>query len=345
MFTTIISAAQLHKLLADQNADVVVFDVRHRLDDTAAGHAMYHAGHIPGALHAHLDSDLSSPVGLRAGGHSGRHPLPDTRIWLERLGKWGIGPQTQVVAYDDQGDLALSQHAYEESLRILESLPDNVREYAMALDDFGGHYLATDQFEIANRLRMKALSLYENIGDHGGVARTSADLAGTAFSQKKVGDGSKFLKRAIKEARLANDLDEDDRAAMASLKGWQAEFGGDLATSIASYRQALELLRARHGEEHPSTGWGYMLLGGACAETGQLTTALEEMRQGVAVLDRTLNHENPKYLGAEMAYSRVLDATGSHSEAARIKAVTEPVLADIHRMQCAGCTVSAAAFH
>ena len=92
------------------------------------------------------------------------------------------------LAYDDQGDLALSQHAYEESLRILESLPDNVREYAMALDDFGGHYLATDQFEIANRLRMKALSLYERIGDHAGIVRTSADLAGTAFSQRKVGD-------------------------------------------------------------------------------------------------------------------------------------------------------------
>jgi len=109
MFTTLISATELQKLLADQNADVVVFDVRHRLDDTAAGHAMYHAGHIPGALHAHLDSDLSGPVGSRPGGHSGRHPLPDTGIWLERLGKWGIGPQTQVVVYDDQGGVMASR--------------------------------------------------------------------------------------------------------------------------------------------------------------------------------------------------------------------------------------------
>src|SRR5512144_2135471 len=109
MFTTVISARELQKLLADQNADVVVSDVRHRLDDNAAGHTMYQAGHIPGALHAHLDSDLSGPVSMRADGHSGRHPLPDTRIWLERLGKWGIGPQTQVVAYDDQGGVMASR--------------------------------------------------------------------------------------------------------------------------------------------------------------------------------------------------------------------------------------------
>jgi hypothetical protein len=104
-------------------------------------------------------------------------------------------------------------------------------------------------------------------------------------------------------------------------------------------------LTKRHGEEHPYTGWGYLLLGDAHAEAGQLTTALEEMRQGIAILDRTLSRQNPRYLVAEIAYSRVLDATGSHAEAAQIKAAAEPLLKDIYRRQCIGCTVSAAAFH
>jgi hypothetical protein len=47
---------------------------------------------------------------------------------------------------------------------------------------------------------------------------------------------------------------------------------------------------------------------------------------------------------AEIAYSRVLDATGSHSEAAKIKSAAEPLLKDIYSRQCAGCTVSATAF-
>ena len=248
------------------------------------------------------------------------------------------------LAYEDLGEFSLSQHAYEESLRILESLPDNIQDYAMALDDFGALYVATSQFELAERLRLKALGLYEKIGDHGGIARSSGDLAGVAFSQNKVTKGSKYLQRAVKEARLANDLDDDDRVAIASLQGWKAQLDGDFATSALRYQQALGLSRRFHGEEHPFTGWDYLLLGTAHAETGELTTALGEMRQGIAILEHTLSKQNPRYLVAEIAYSRVLDATGSHAEATRIKATAESLLRDAYQRQCAGCTVSAAAF-
>jgi tetratricopeptide (TPR) repeat protein len=249
------------------------------------------------------------------------------------------------LAYDDQGNFPFAQHAFEESLHILENLPDNIQDYAMALEDFGGLYVVTGQFEVADKLRTRALGLYEKVGDHGGIARASSDLAGTSFSQKKVRRGSKYLERAVKEARLANDLGDDDRAAIASMQGWQAQLDGDFTMSVVRYGQALDLLTKRHGEEHPYTGWGYLLLGDAHAEAGQLTTALEEMRQGIAILDRTLSRQNPRYLVAEIAYSRVLDATGSHAEAAQIKAAAEPLLKDIYRRQCIGCTVSAAAFH
>jgi len=249
------------------------------------------------------------------------------------------------LAYEDIGEFALSQHAYEESLRILKDLPDNIRDYAMALGDFGGLYVATGQFETADKMRRKALGIYEKVEDHGGIARASCDLATIAFSQKKVGSGSKYLARAVKEARETKELDDDDRAAIASLQGWQAQFDGDFTMSAARYRQALDLWRRRHGEEHPFTGWGHLLLGDVQFEGGQLATALEEIRQGVAVLDLTVSHQNPHYLIAELAYSRVLDATGSHAEAARMRATAESLLKDVNRKQCAGCTISVAALH
>jgi hypothetical protein len=115
--------------------------------------------------------------------------------------------------------------------------------------------------------------------------------------------------------------------------------------SVVRYRKALDLWRRRHGEEHPFTAWGHLLLGDAQFEAGQLTTALDEIKQGVAILDRTVGHQNPHYLIAELAYSRVLDATGSHAEAATVKATAESLLKDVYRKQCAGCTISAAAFH
>jgi len=129
------------------------------------------------------------------------------------------------------------------------------------------------------------------------------------------------------------------------LQGWEAQLNGSFLASVARYRAALDLWRRRHGEEHPFTGWGHLLLGDAQFEAGDLTAALDEIKLGVAVLDRTVGPQNPHYLMAELAYSRILDATGSHAEAAEVKATAESLLKDVYRNQCTGCTVSVAAFH
>jgi tetratricopeptide (TPR) repeat protein len=248
------------------------------------------------------------------------------------------------LAYEDQGNYADSQHAYERSIRTFEGLPNNVGDYAMALDDFGGLYVSTGQLELAVRLRQKALGLYEKIGDHAGMTRASSNLAGIAFSRQKTKDGRRYLERAIKEAQVANDLDNDDLAGIASMQGWLAQLDGNLPVSASRYRQSLDLLIKRHGEEHPFVGWGYMLLGKAHADAGASAMALGEMKRGLAILGRTLNSQNPKYLTAEIAYSHVLDATGAHMEAAQIKARAEQQLEEESSRKCAACTISVTAF-
>lgn len=66
--------------------------------------AAYDRGHLPGALHADLEADLST---ASQPGHDpacgGRHPLPTPQAWSRRLGAWGIAPGIPVVAYDDAG--------------------------------------------------------------------------------------------------------------------------------------------------------------------------------------------------------------------------------------------------
>lgn len=79
--------------------DWVVFDCRFSLTDPPWGHRRYLEGHIPGARYAHLDEDLSSPIGPE----TGRHPLPAPELLMEKLGHWGVGDRAQVVVYDDVG--------------------------------------------------------------------------------------------------------------------------------------------------------------------------------------------------------------------------------------------------
>ncbi|MBC7804348.1 MAG: sulfurtransferase [Candidatus Parcubacteria bacterium] len=73
-----------------------VFDCRHDLANPALGEQQYLEGHIPGALFAHLDRDLSSPKT----GANGRHPLPEPKTFVNWAGKQGLQPSDQVVCYD-----------------------------------------------------------------------------------------------------------------------------------------------------------------------------------------------------------------------------------------------------
>lgn len=79
------------------DADWVVMDARFALASVDAGFKAYRMGHLPNARYAHLDKDLSSAIT----GFTGRHPLPDYRVLVEKLGRWGICNTTQVVVYDD----------------------------------------------------------------------------------------------------------------------------------------------------------------------------------------------------------------------------------------------------
>ncbi len=102
MHTTLIAASSD---LARRTVDPqwLFVDCRHELAQPDAGLAAYRSGHIPGAVFAHLDRDLSGPVTPR----SGRHPLPDFEQLATLFGRWGVTSSTQVVAYDaDSGVFA-----------------------------------------------------------------------------------------------------------------------------------------------------------------------------------------------------------------------------------------------
>jgi thiosulfate/3-mercaptopyruvate sulfurtransferase len=92
--TTLVSAGELAARLADP--DWLVADCRAELGDRDAGVRAWEAGHIPGAIHADLERDLSAPVTPK----SGRHPLPPVEAIAATFSRWGVSGATQVIAYD-----------------------------------------------------------------------------------------------------------------------------------------------------------------------------------------------------------------------------------------------------
>src|SRR5690242_12480165 len=102
-YTTLIPAATLAAHLADP--DWAVVDCRFSLAEPERGRRDYDQAHIPGAVYAHLNTDLSAEV---VPGRTGRHPLPPVERITQTLSDWGIDARTQVVAYDDaDGSMAV----------------------------------------------------------------------------------------------------------------------------------------------------------------------------------------------------------------------------------------------
>jgi thiosulfate/3-mercaptopyruvate sulfurtransferase len=101
MYETLISANELAALLTTDPP--VLVDCRFDLMASDRGPADYLAGHIPGAVYAHLVRHLSGPPTT----DQGRHPLPTPARLQTVFGALGIDGTRQVVAYDDaQGSYA-----------------------------------------------------------------------------------------------------------------------------------------------------------------------------------------------------------------------------------------------
>lgn len=82
-----------------------LIDCRFDLTDTSRGEQAYRSAHLPGASYAHLDRDLSAATT----GTNGRHPLPGLEALGATLGRLGIEPGVQVVAYDQDNGMYASR--------------------------------------------------------------------------------------------------------------------------------------------------------------------------------------------------------------------------------------------
>jgi thiosulfate/3-mercaptopyruvate sulfurtransferase len=97
-YKTIISAPDLLGYL--DNTEIAIMDCRFYLPEPDRGYQEYLEGHILGAVYVNLDRDLAGEV---IPGKTGRHPLPDSSLFAERVSGWGIDGDTQVFAYDNMG--------------------------------------------------------------------------------------------------------------------------------------------------------------------------------------------------------------------------------------------------
>ena len=91
MHSALISADEVQTKL--DRDDWAIVDTRFYLPEPERGKAEHMDAHIPGAVYAHVDHDLSGP----RTGSNGRHPMPSLEHMVDRFSQWGIDESVQVV--------------------------------------------------------------------------------------------------------------------------------------------------------------------------------------------------------------------------------------------------------
>jgi len=246
------------------------------------------------------------------------------------------------AAYKEQGQFQQAQHAYEQGLHIFERDEQDIADYASTLEYLAALYRAMRQEQDAIKLGLEAAAIDARLGDHSSLVRIYTDLAGAAIQQHDGKIARAYIRKAVAESQLANILTGDDRAALASTEALFASTNGKAQEAITKYRQALDLWTSLHGEQHYFTGWGYVLLGQALAANGQSGDGLMDLKRGLNILGQSVGSQNPKYFVGEILYAKVLDQSGMHSEASRLRNQAEQSLEGLLNRQCVNCTVSVA---
>lgn len=101
MFTTLIDVHGL-RALVETGAPLRLYDCSVDLMDRTRGRTVYEQGHIPGAVHVDLETDLSDKEGTDAV-CGGRHPLPSRERFAGWLGRTGLQADMQAVVCEAQG--------------------------------------------------------------------------------------------------------------------------------------------------------------------------------------------------------------------------------------------------
>jgi thiosulfate/3-mercaptopyruvate sulfurtransferase len=98
--SSLITTAQLADTIKTQS--IVIIDCQTDLMERERSYQLYHEQHIPGAVYAHLEDDLSSEI---IPGKTGRHPLPNEQQLQGLLRRSGIEDDSHIVIYDQSNGM------------------------------------------------------------------------------------------------------------------------------------------------------------------------------------------------------------------------------------------------
>jgi tetratricopeptide (TPR) repeat protein len=289
---------------------------------------------ISGALQASAgESTLAERIGsdlqlIHAGEFEKLPPLDMGRFWARLASD-----------YEQAGEFAKSESAYNRTLELLDKAPNAILEYAATLDNLGLLYLVEGNFDAAEVCRERSYAIREKTGDVLAIARGKWMLAEIDVAKKRFKEAQKRASEAYAAMVAQNDPFVSERVTTLTLLSFASCKNNKCALGVEVGREAKRQAIAELPVDHFLLGQALIALGYAEWKTGLKDEAGEDLREGVRILRERVTPGHSFLLAALKIYSDYLKDVHRAAEADEI-AKEEKALRSKPTLTCANCTVS-----
>ena len=254
----------------------------------------------------------------------------------------GVAWNLRGLALQSLGNRNEARRSYETAIGILRALPDQQALYASALDNLGSLLAEIGQLDASRSLRMQARELFKSLDDHGGMARTSTELALVAMGRGNRKEARNDLADAFREESLVLKPKIGDIAWMYSAQCLEYEREGDPRPALAAIDHAIALWIQLYGANYYLLSAGYSIRGRVFDMLRDYQSAVNDLRHALELLTQNSESDKSVYYLTQISYAQVLRHSGLKREASQMESSARAALEGLRHQQCGGCTVSAA---
>jgi len=285
-----------------------------------------------------LNDEGRFPEAIRAiGSYFAQRPQNDRALT-------GIAWDIRGLALENLGDWEGARRSYETAIAILRTKPDQIRQYASALDNLGSLKEDLGQLQESRSLRIRARQLYRSVGDHTGTARASVDLALVALGLRDRRQTRKFLAEAFREESLVQNPDLGDLAALNNAQAIRCARDGHLNEALDEINHAIALWTQRYGPHYYLLATGLSFRGWINEAQHNDSDARSDFDLSLDILKVNGEADSPVFFIVERAYAGALRDSGERDEADRLESEAKQGIERLSRLHCSGCTISAESF-
>jgi tetratricopeptide (TPR) repeat protein len=256
----------------------------------------------------------------------------------------GIAWNIRGMSLENLGDWESARRSYETAVGILRAKPDQIQQYASALDNLGSVKADMGQLQESRSLRIRARQLSRSVDDHVGAARASIGLAIVALALRDRKEARQLLADAFREESLVPNPDVGDLAALNTTRALECLRDGRLNDALYEINHAIGLWTERFGPHCYFLAIDLSFRGQINDALHKVDDARADFRLSLDILKTNNGVDSKVYFIVERAYAKLLRDSGERDEADKLESEAMLGLEGLSRRQCSGCSISADSF-